>query len=57
MGGLREYLAECERRFYTALLRRHEGNVSRALREAGIPSKTFYRRIRAVGLDPRLLRR
>ncbi|MBM4394912.1 MAG: sigma-54-dependent Fis family transcriptional regulator [Deltaproteobacteria bacterium] len=53
---LREYLRDCERRYYTALLRRHEGNVTRALAEARIPSKTFYRRLHAVGLDPRLLR-
>jgi DNA-binding NtrC family response regulator len=53
---LREHMRESERRYITALLRRHDGNVTRAIEEAKIPSKTFYRRVRAVGLDPRLLR-
>ncbi len=53
---LRDYLRDCERAYYRALLKRHGGHVTNALKEAGLPSKTFYRRIRAVGLDPDLLR-
>ena len=53
---MRDYLAECERRYYAELIRRHGGNVTQALKEAKMASKTFYRRLRAVGLDPKLLR-
>ena len=56
MPALREYLRDSERRYFTHLLRRNEGNVTHALEEAHLPSKTFYRRMKAVGLDPRLLR-
>ncbi len=54
--SLRQYLKNCERGYYRDLLRRHGGHVTSALKEAGLPSKTFYRRIRAVGLDPDQLR-
>jgi len=53
---LRDYLADCERRYYAELIRRHGGNVTNALKEARLPSKTFYRRLRAVGLDPKSMR-
>jgi len=50
---LREFLAQAERRYWKDLLDRHRGNVTAALKMAEVPSKTFYRRIRALGLDPR----
>jgi len=50
---LREFLVEAERRYWKDLLDRQRGNVTAALKEARVPSKTFYRRIRALGVDPR----
>ncbi|HOU52501.1 MAG TPA: sigma-54 dependent transcriptional regulator [Myxococcota bacterium] len=50
---LREFLVEAERRYWRDLLDRQRGNVTAALKEAQVPSKTFYRRIRALGVDPR----
>ncbi|NOZ01617.1 MAG: sigma-54-dependent Fis family transcriptional regulator, partial [Deltaproteobacteria bacterium] len=56
MPPMKDYLAECERMYYLQLVDRHGGNITQALKEAKMASKTFYRRLRAVGLDPRILR-
>jgi two-component system, NtrC family, response regulator GlrR len=42
---------EFERRYITELLRRHEGNVSRAAETAGIGREYVHRLIRAHGID------
>jgi DNA-binding NtrC family response regulator len=50
---LRDYLRNAESSYYSNLLARHEGNVTQAIEEARLPSKTFYRRLKSLGIDPR----
>ncbi|MDA0691938.1 MAG: sigma-54 dependent transcriptional regulator [Nitrospinae bacterium] len=54
---LKEYLSsilkESEARYFEALLKRHQGHISRAAQSAGIDRKTFYRKIAHCGVDPK----
>ena len=42
-----------ERRYFTALLRRNDGNVSRSAREAGIERAYLQRLIKKFGISAR----
>jgi DNA-binding NtrC family response regulator len=54
---LKEYTAEilqaAEGRYFSALLREYNGHISRTARTAGIDRKTFYRKIKQCGIDPK----
>ena len=54
---LKEYIAdilqESEARYFSALLKRHKGHISRTAETAGIDRKTFYRKIKQCGIDPK----
>jgi len=54
---LKEYIAgilrESEARYFSALLKRHKGHISRTAEAAGIDRKTFYRKIKQCGIDPK----
>ena len=50
---LREILMESETAYFDALLNHHRGHISRSAATAGIDRKTFYRKIRHCGLDPK----
>ena len=54
---LKEYIAdilqESETRYFSALLNRHKGHISRTAETAGIDRKTFYRKIKQCGIDPK----
>jgi len=54
---LKEYVAdilqESEARYFSALLKRHKGHISRTAETAGIDRKTFYRKIKQCGIDPK----
>ena len=53
---LKEYIAdilkESEARYFSALLTRFGGHISRTAQAAGIDRKTFYRKIKQCGVDP-----
>jgi DNA-binding NtrC family response regulator len=50
--ALRErYMAEFERRYFSELLARHQGNVKSAAAEARLPRGTFYRLLKNHGLE------
>lgn len=54
---LKEYIAdilkESEARYFSALLTRYNGHISRTAESAGIDRKTFYRKIEHCGIDPK----
>jgi DNA-binding NtrC family response regulator len=50
-GGLTERLAEYEARLLADTLRRTNGNRAEAAKVLKVPLRTFYRRIRALGLS------
>ncbi len=54
---LKEYIAdilqESEARYFSALLKQHKGHISRTAETAGIDRKTFYRKIKQCGIDPK----
>jgi DNA-binding NtrC family response regulator len=54
---LREYTAdilqESEAHYLDALLKRYKGHISRTAEIAGIDRKTFYRKIKQCGIDPK----
>jgi two-component system, NtrC family, nitrogen regulation response regulator NtrX len=54
---LKEYtsdiLKESEARYFDALLTRYNGHISRTAEAAGIDRKTFYRKIKQCGIDPK----
>jgi DNA-binding NtrC family response regulator len=54
---LKEYIAdilkEAEGRYLSALLREYNGHISRTAKTAGIDRKTFYRKIKQCGIDPK----
>jgi DNA-binding NtrC family response regulator len=54
---LKEYIAdilkESEARYFSALLTRYNGHISRTAESAGIDRKTFYRKIKQCGIDPK----
>ena len=47
-----EALIKCERDYFHQLLTRHRGHISRSAKAAGIDRKTFYRKIKKLGVDP-----
>jgi transcriptional regulator with GAF, ATPase, and Fis domain len=49
-GGLKERLAEYERRLVTDALERAEGNKARAARELGVGVRTLYKMLERLGL-------
>jgi two-component system nitrogen regulation response regulator NtrX len=54
---LKEYivdiLKESEARYFSALLTEYHGHISRTAKTAGIDRKTFYRKIKQCGIDPK----
>jgi DNA-binding NtrC family response regulator len=54
---LKEYIAdilvEAEGRYLSALLKEYNGHISRTAKTAGIDRKTFYRKIKQCGIDPK----
>ncbi len=42
-----------ERNFLTASLRRHEGNISQAAREAGMHRQNLQKKLRQLRIDPK----
>lgn len=54
---LKEYTAdilkESEARYFDALLTEYKGHISRTAETAGIDRKTFYRKIKQCGIDPK----
>ena len=54
---LKEYIAdilrESEARYFSALLTEYHGHISRTAKTAGIDRKTFYRKIKQCGIDPK----
>ncbi len=54
---LKEYIAdilkESEARYFSALLKQYNGHISRTAETAGIDRKTFYRKIKQCGIDPK----
>ncbi|VAX31661.1 Response regulator of zinc sigma-54-dependent two-component system, partial [hydrothermal vent metagenome] len=58
---LKEYIAdilkEAEGRYLSALLREYKGHISRTAKTAGIDRKTFYRKIKQCGIDPKEFKR
>ena len=55
--SLKEYIAdilkESEARYFSALLTEYDGHISRTAKTAGIDRKTFYRKIKQCGIDPK----
>lgn len=45
------HVARFEREYFDALLKRHQGNVKTAAKEAGLPRGTLYRLMKNHGLD------
>ncbi len=45
-------LADFERRYFEALLRKHDGKVSRAATAAGLDRRYLYRILRRHGIGP-----
>jgi len=53
LKAFRDHVLEIqEGEYFHRLLGRHAGHISRAAQAAGIDRKTFYRKIRAYGIDP-----
>jgi transcriptional regulator with PAS, ATPase and Fis domain len=48
-----EVLMQCEKEYFHRLLSLHRGHISKTAKDAGIDRKTFYRKIRRCGLDPK----
>ena len=46
-----QHVAKFEREYLTGLLKRHQGNVKTAAREAGLPRGTLYRLMKNHGLE------
>ncbi len=59
--SLKEYTAdilkESEARYFSALLTEYHGHISRTAKTAGIDRKTFYRKIKQCGIDPKKYKR
>ena len=41
-----------EREYFTRLLEKHRGNVSRAAREAGISRQNVFEKLKRLGIEP-----
>lgn len=58
---LKEYitgiLKESEARYFSALLTEHNGHISQTAKAAGVDRKTFYRKIKQCGIDPKKYKR
>jgi DNA-binding NtrC family response regulator len=58
---LKEYIAgilkESEARYFSALLTEYNGHISQTAKTAGIDRKTFYRKIKQCGIDPKKYKR
>jgi two-component system nitrogen regulation response regulator NtrX len=50
---LRQAREQFERNYFESLLRRYEGSVNRVAQHAGVERTHLYRKLRALGLDPR----
>ncbi len=54
---LKDYIAdilkESEAHYFSALLAEYNGHISRTAKTAGIDRKTFYRKIKQCGIDPK----
>ena len=58
---LKDYIADilksAEARYFSALLTEHHGHISQTAKAAGIDRKTFYRKIKQCGIDPKKYKR
>ncbi len=50
-GGLRDYLAECERRYIERVLADNEGAISRSAEVLGISRKNLWEKMRKLGIQ------
>lgn len=49
-----EYLRRCERDYWERLMERHGGNVSAAVKEAGVYRSTFYKWAKVLSVKRRV---